>query len=156
MSRTWLCFSPDPPRPLFLLSFAFVYELSAVFIFAARFGFCLLDHTSNHREKTVDMGDLVVLKYVLFIFVPCSVSGCVWAAWGSSIWQSLSFSARFHSNHSEPCSSICFCAANNSPYLNVMQHSTNIGQLPQNATTCHRNCLQALCLICHTESAYPL
>ena len=50
-SQFW---KPWSPRPPVLLSFAFVHQLSAVFIFVASFGFCLLDHKSN-QKKTVHM-----------------------------------------------------------------------------------------------------
>ena len=94
-SQFW---KPWSPRPPVLLSFAFVHQLSAVFIFVASFGFCLLDHKSN-QKKTVHMRgpccfEMVWnLKYMFFfMFFPWSVSGCVLGSMGSSIWQSLSWS----------------------------------------------------------------
>ena len=128
---------PWSPRPTVLLSFAFVHQLSAVFIFVASFGFCLLDHKSN-QKKTVHMRGPccfeMVWNLIFFMFFPWSVSGCVWAAWAAA-FGSRWVEALFRSYHSEPCSSICFCAANSSPYLDVMQHSADIGQLQQHATT---------------------
>ena len=131
-------------------------QLSAVFIFVASFGFCLLDHKSNQRKKLCTCGDLVALKWfeiwnICFFFHVFSVKCfrlCL-GSMGSSIWQSLSWSTLPFlpfSSHAPPFVFAQPTARHTSMWCSTPQILANCNNMQQLIS----NCL--LSLVCHTES----
>ena len=150
-SQFW---KPWSPRPPVLLSFAFVHQLSAVFIFVASFGFCLLDHKSN-QKKTVHMRGPCCFEMVWnlkYMFFSCFFREVFQAVFGQHGQQHLAVAELKHSSvptipsHAPPFVFAQPTARHTSMWCSTPQILANFNNMQQLIS----NCL--LSLVCHTES----